>query len=187
MRKILKTMVVALSILITSCSNDEPEKANIRINHYQDTGYGSFKQLIYLVQENEAIDTDKWSVFYDNIEGFNYEPGYIYDLTISKEKINNPPADGSAVHYKLEQLISKKPVENNVAFEILLQRNYGNTADSFLTGDLNSGYKILDNLEIDCSGLCQELKDKLDTKKNVYGLFNHLENGKLKVIDIKVK
>ncbi len=29
---------------------------------------------------------DKWTLFYESIEGFNYEPGYLYQLIISQKK-----------------------------------------------------------------------------------------------------
>ncbi|HAC64347.1 MAG TPA: hypothetical protein DCF68_12600 [Cyanothece sp. UBA12306] len=30
---------------------------------------------------------DQWRLFYESIEGFNYEPGYLYELKVSKKKL----------------------------------------------------------------------------------------------------
>ena len=51
--------------------------------------------------------------FFNNIEGFNYEPGYEYLLTVSTTKIENPPADGSSIKYTLIKQISKTKISQN--------------------------------------------------------------------------
>ena len=53
-----------------------------------------------------------WSLFYSQIEGFDYEEGYEYVLQVEKEKIENPPADGSSIRYKLVKVVSKKKTES---------------------------------------------------------------------------
>ena len=37
------------------------------------------------LQIKESLE-DEWTLFYENIEGFNYEPGYFYQLKISQKK-----------------------------------------------------------------------------------------------------
>lgn len=49
----------------------------------------------------------EWTLFYDTIEGFNYEPGYAYELRVHKTQVENPPADASAVKYELLEMVSK--------------------------------------------------------------------------------
>ena len=48
-----------------------------------------------------------WQYFYDDIEGFTYEPGYVYTLEVSSEKVDNPPADASSIHYKMKKMVAK--------------------------------------------------------------------------------
>ncbi|MEN9919126.1 MAG: hypothetical protein RL662_1562 [Bacteroidota bacterium] len=57
-----------------------------------------------------------WRFFYDEIEGFNYEPGYEYVLQVEKRNIPNPPADRSSFQYVLVKEISKtaKQSENMI-------------------------------------------------------------------------
>lgn len=52
-------------------------------------------------------ESESWSFFYDNIEGFTFEPGFIYALKVSEEEIENPPADASSKRVKLEEVLSK--------------------------------------------------------------------------------
>lgn len=51
--------------------------------------------------------TDIWGNFYSNIEGFTYEPGFEYELTVRTEKVENVPADGASVRYILVREINK--------------------------------------------------------------------------------
>ncbi|MEM7132615.1 MAG: SdrD B-like domain-containing protein [Chloroflexota bacterium] len=51
--------------------------------------------------------SESWGFFYNSIQGFNYEPGYEYELLVLKEDIPNPPIDGFSVRWTLLDLISK--------------------------------------------------------------------------------
>lgn len=51
-----------------------------------------------------------WTLFYDSIEGFNYEPGYTYELRVSETPVENPPADGSSIKTTLIEVVKKEPV-----------------------------------------------------------------------------
>jgi heat shock protein HslJ len=57
-------------------------------------------------------DKDKdWQLFYDHIEGFNFEKGNRYEIMVTRTKRPEPiPADASAYQYKLKSIISKTPV-----------------------------------------------------------------------------
>ena len=50
-----------------------------------------------------------WTLFYDGIEGFSFEPGYQYTIRVAVRTVNNPPADGSSLAYRLLALITKVP------------------------------------------------------------------------------
>ncbi len=51
----------------------------------------------------------EYRLFYDQIEGFEFEEGKEYVLTVSAEPIENPPADSSNVQYRLVEVISSTP------------------------------------------------------------------------------
>lgn len=68
---------------------------------------GVAPQLCYQVKESPEAE---YTLFYGTIEGFEYEPGYEYQLTVQKEKVENPPADASAFKWTLVEVVSKTPV-----------------------------------------------------------------------------
>jgi len=70
-------------------------------------GVGPMKCM--LVRETPDAE---WTNFYSKIEGFDYEPGFDYQLTVRTEKVENPPADASSIRYILEELVSKTPMSN---------------------------------------------------------------------------
>jgi hypothetical protein len=61
------------------------------------------------LQVKERME-DPWLLFHREIEGFAYEPGYLYEIVVHLRHIANPPADGSSVEYTLVQLVSKTGV-----------------------------------------------------------------------------
>lgn len=56
-------------------------------------------------------DQTEWENFFGQIEGFNFEKGYEYELVVLEEKVENPPADVSSLRYKLVKEVSKRKVE----------------------------------------------------------------------------
>jgi len=175
----------SVSIIGISCSDESFETSNMRINHFQQTAIGVGQRLVNLIQEGNEIGTNDWSYFYNNIEGFDYEQGYIYDLSVIKETIINPPADGSSIKYILNRIISKERVANNITFEIRLKSVIMSNPPSFVTGNNNSGFKILDTIEIDCNDLCDEMIQMLETENELLGVFNHTDSGSIKLLELK--
>jgi hypothetical protein len=58
----------------------------------------------------KADPEDEYRLFYSPIQGFQYEPGYEYQLRVRVEPVDNPPADASAYSYALVDVVSKTPV-----------------------------------------------------------------------------
>lgn len=52
-------------------------------------------------------DDEEWTLRYDPIEGFEYEPGYEYRLIVSETVVEDPPADGSSLRWTLVEEVSK--------------------------------------------------------------------------------
>lgn len=70
---------------------------------------GVAPQQCYLVKENLA---DEWSYLYDEIDGFDYEPGYLYEIRLLEEPVENPPADASSIRRSLLEIVSREMVES---------------------------------------------------------------------------
>nr|WP_269781582.1 DUF4377 domain-containing protein [Nocardia bovistercoris] len=50
-----------------------------------------------------------WELFYDTIEGFDFQPGYRYHLKVQQIPVRNPPADAAPVKWKLLTVVDKQP------------------------------------------------------------------------------
>lgn len=163
--------LVLLCICLFSCTNDDNEDSqtvNLKVNHYRNTGVGEGQYLTLLIQEEEAIGSSEWSRLYSPIEDFNYVPGKIYDLTVEKMKVKNPPADGSSIRYKLISINNTEDVDADTTFEIDLKSNGNNFVR------LDSGFSILNEIEMDCNLLCDEMTQKLEAQDRVIGDFKHV-------------
>ena len=55
-----------------------------------------------------------WQISHSQIEGFNYESGYEYELLVKAQEILNPPQDASSCKYVLISVVSKKLKESDV-------------------------------------------------------------------------
>jgi hypothetical protein len=62
----------------------------------------------YLIQQGNKIGGIDWDYFYDPIDGFDYEPGFVYKLLVVKGSVKNPPQDVSTYRYRLSRVISKE-------------------------------------------------------------------------------
>ncbi len=52
-----------------------------------------------------------FNLFYDNIEGFDYQEGFVYTIWVKQETKTPPiPADASIYRYVLVKIVSKKPI-----------------------------------------------------------------------------
>ena len=51
-----------------------------------------------------------WELFYSNISGFNYKPGYRYVILVTRTKRANVPADASIYTYKLKKVLKKHKI-----------------------------------------------------------------------------
>lgn len=56
----------------------------------------------------KELPSGEWSLFYQNIEGFEYKAGNEYTLKVNVTDIPNPPADAPSVKYTLVEIVDKK-------------------------------------------------------------------------------
>jgi len=61
------------------------------------------------LQVRESEDTD-WSLFYGQIIGFEYEPGYEYELRVTETEKENPAADAPSLEVTLVEVVRQTAV-----------------------------------------------------------------------------
>ncbi|MCE4564288.1 META domain-containing protein [Maribellus sp. CM-23] len=96
-------------LLFTACSTLKSGNGSIYwVNSYEVDCVGVGPMKCLQVQKGKQLNKNEWQNFYTQIEGFEYEPGYVYKLRIKEEKLKNVPADASSIKYILEEVIEKK-------------------------------------------------------------------------------
>ncbi|WP_029906782.1 DUF4377 domain-containing protein [Prevotella sp. 10(H)] len=101
-----KTIVFlfAIAIFFGACGKSgKTEKLTVASQQGDCVGVSPMKCL--LVKKEGQTD---WEFFYNNIEGFNYEPGYEYQLEVKVVEREHPAADQSTLMYSLVKEISKE-------------------------------------------------------------------------------
>ena len=109
---------ILIFLILSGCGAKEEVigETHLRVNSYTVDCVGVMEGQCLLVQEGDLVGSEDWEYFYfeDGIVGFDYEPGYIYNLLVKKVPVKNPPMDGSSIRYELIRILSKeKQVENN--------------------------------------------------------------------------
>ncbi len=92
----------------------EGEQVTLYVGPNREPCMGVAPQLCLLVKENPE---DEYSLFYSTIEGFDFEPGFEYELLVNKQTVPNPPADASAFRWTLIEVVSKTPVAPGAELE----------------------------------------------------------------------
>jgi hypothetical protein len=58
-------------------------------------------------------DGGEFELFYDSIDGFEFEEGTAYVIDVSVTEVDDPPADASSLRYALVEVISAEPVTDD--------------------------------------------------------------------------
>lgn len=111
----MKTITLLfLSLFIAnSCNNTQKKDATTStffVNSAKVPCEGVAPMNCLQIQKGDTLEGANWEFFYNTIEGFTYEPGYIYKVKV-KETALDPatvPADASTVKYTLVEILEKK-------------------------------------------------------------------------------
>lgn len=96
-------------IFLTGCSKKDEysEEIYLMVDYkYKETPSGIYPDKSLNVKLEG--DDENWFTLYNNeILGFEYEEGYTYKLLVKKTILKNPPQDGSVDKYELIKVIDK--------------------------------------------------------------------------------
>ena len=100
------TLFLITGILLMSCSSLKLTSQNQQtywINSLRVSCTGVAQMKCLQIQKGKSIEKGKWQNFYANIEGFDFESGYIYKLSVKEEKIDpaKVPADDHLLNTRL--------------------------------------------------------------------------------------
>jgi len=80
---------------------------------------GAAKMLCLNIYRGEDINNPKWENFYVNIEGFEFEEGFLKKIEVKEEQLKNVPADASTIKYTMI-----KELEKQVDYRTLLDGSW---------------------------------------------------------------
>lgn len=98
-----RILITILTVaLFFSCSKDNEKILFVSDVKMDCTGVAPQKCL--QIKEKES---ENWTYFYTDIEGFDYEEGYTYKIKVEVSEVENAPADASSLKYTLLEVIEK--------------------------------------------------------------------------------
>lgn len=110
----MKYAPLLLLYLLQHCNHPPQENELIKrllINSYRVECQGFILQECLLIKEGAAIPNGRWSNFYEDIEGFTFTPGFIYDIEVEKIKRDPRLQDVGLYRYVFVQLNAKTAVD----------------------------------------------------------------------------
>lgn len=102
------TALLVLAMVVGGCLSDPSSSRETRLWIAPEVAecVGVGPRTCLLVKESEDAD---WQFFYDGIEGFSHVEGVSYVLDVEITEIEDPPADGSSLHYRLIRVVESTP------------------------------------------------------------------------------
>ena len=103
-----KLPILLMVLVLISCSPSE--KGTIYwVNSYKVDCVGVGPMKCLQVQKAEQMNETSWQNFYSEIEGFEYEPGFLYKISVKEEQLDasDVPADGASIKYTLLKILEK--------------------------------------------------------------------------------
>ena len=104
------------NILFPSDRDEEHEEhiEIITIGPYTELCHDAFFDRDCLVEYNE--DKGRWGFFYESIQGFDFEPGFIYTLEVRLEDRGTEIQDVGRYAYHLVKVIEKKKAPEDFSY-----------------------------------------------------------------------
>lgn len=138
-RRLLVVVLAVLSLVLAACATDLPiqlpqvppeapppaetpapaeapaaETLTLFVGPNQVPCVGVAPQMCLQVKTSPDAE---YTLFYDTIAGFEFEPGFEYELRVERTPRSNVPADASAFTYTLVEVVSKTAVASTLSLE----------------------------------------------------------------------
>ena len=119
----MKSLLLLTLLFLSACGVENPLSSLvgegehieiIMIGPYTERCQGFIEQDCYLEYNEES---GQWEFFYESIQGFDFEPGYIYTLEVRLEDRGTEIQDVGRYAYHLVKLIEKKKAPDDFSYE----------------------------------------------------------------------
>ncbi len=116
MKQTMLLAMIGLALVAVACGNDvtatqsttSPDENTTRLWVGPETAdcVGESPRTCMLVSETGPRD---YEFFYDGIEGFTHTAGTSYVIDVEVTQVEDPPADGSSLAYRLVRVVEETP------------------------------------------------------------------------------
>jgi heat shock protein HslJ len=100
------TLLALATVALAGCGpfGGGPAEKTVYVGPYQVDCVGVAPQKCLLIKEKAQ---DDWKMYYDQIQDFEYEAGYEYELLVREDKVDDAPADASTLRWTLIEVRSQ--------------------------------------------------------------------------------
>ncbi len=169
--------------LLTSCASDDDSGAEITtltFTHYSTISFGFSNSPRLLPLSTKSGET---SSFYRFVEGFDYEPGFDYELRVFETPNDPELQDAPSVSYELIEVISKTPGSTTETFDVWLGTNFGDTTEYYTSGTDLTGFQLLETISIECGDVCDALTAVIpEDRFSLFGTFTRNDSNNYTLI-----
>lgn len=109
--KFVIPVLISLLLLTKACSSQPgPDEYIYWVNSTKVPCVGVAPTNCLQVFKGEILDPTEWEFFHAPIDGFEFEPGYLYKLLLREETLAGEelPADASSIRYTLVKILQKE-------------------------------------------------------------------------------
>ena len=119
----MRYLLIIAVLFLSACGVENPFSLLVdEGEHIEIITIGPYTELCHdahferpcLVEYNE--DSGRWEFFYESIQGFDFEPGFIYTLKVRLEDRGTEIQDVGRYAYHLVELIEKKKVPDDFSY-----------------------------------------------------------------------
>ena len=120
----MKILLIVVLLFLSACGVNNPfsphidKEAHIEIitiGPYTQMCYGAQGERYCLMKYNE--DSGHWEFFYENIQGFDFKPGFIYTLEVRLEDRGTEIQDVGRYAYHLVKVIEKQTARLDFSYD----------------------------------------------------------------------
>lgn len=159
-------------LLLSACSSESGDiiVERMLIKHHKDGCQGLYYQTCLLTRPTEQ---DPWYFFYDNIENFEFEWGYNYELLVLVADVPDPPADASSLSYTMVQLLGKVKVAEDSYFDFSLMPDH-----SFSERVTDTEFRLGQEVSFNCDlSTCDAVQSLLSQQMAMLLSFQHANDS----------